>query len=126
MDLKIRDNDIKKAEEEMVQEFCDRNTAAMIRKSPEEIIKMWLDYQYARFKVRDDANNNIYILYDFQKYEPVMIISRHIPGAYHCVHDMCDKLNDMDEEEFIEHENRVDFKDFFDLLNGIYNGGQDD
>lgn len=125
MELKIRSDGIKKAEEEMVQEFCDRNTAAMIRKSPREIINMWLDYQYARFKVRNDADNNIYILYDFQKHEPVMLISRHIPGAYHCVYDMCDKLNDMDEKDFVEHENRVDFKDFLDLLNGIC-GDKDD
>ena len=114
MDLKIR-GDLKEIEEDMIKDFCDRKASMLIQKSPEEIINMWLDWQYARFKVKEDVENNIYILYDFEKLEPVMIINRSLPGSYQCIHGFCDTLNDKKSEELMDHEKEINFKDFLDL-----------
>lgn len=93
MDLKIRDVELKEAEAEMVEQFCERYTSSMIRKSPEEIIHMWLDYQYARFKFKEGEQ---YItIYDFEKHMPIASISQDFPSATRLAYEMCDCLNNM-------------------------------
>ena len=112
MQLPIRSESIKQTEREMVKDFCDRYSSSMIRKSPEEVINMFLDWQYERFKVRDDADLQIFTLYDFKTFQPVMILDKRLPGAYQCIHNFCEELNAKTEEELEDHEMKVDFMDF--------------
>ena len=95
MELPIRSDSIKQAEREMVKDFCERYSSSMIRKSPEEVINMFLDWQYERFKVKEDADSQIFILHDFKTFQPVMIVDKRMPGAYQCIHKFCEELNDI-------------------------------
>ena len=122
MELPIRTEDIKKTEQKMVEDFCDRHASSMIRKSPDEIINMFLDWQYQRFKVREDKDEEIFILYDFKTFQPVMIIDRHMPGAYQCIYNYCDELNTKTEEELEGYGQKVDFANF---LNSFSKGEEE-
>ncbi len=115
MDLKIRDDDLKKIENEMVEEFCNRKTASMVRKSPEEIIHMWLDWQYARFKVREDSDMGIYSLFDFETHQTLAIVDQSVPGAYQWIYKLCDDLNNRKEDDF----DCQDFVNFIDATNRV-------
>ena len=119
MELEVRTEKMKETEEEMVKEFCERYASQLVRKSPKEIINMFLDWQYERFKVRTDAENNVYILYDFKEFEAIMTLNRHIPGAYECIYNFCDKLNNLDPSEFGEYRKKINFKDLLDSVNDV-------
>ena len=43
MELEVRTEKMKETEEEMVKEFCERYASQLVRKSPKEIINMFLD-----------------------------------------------------------------------------------
>ena len=122
MELPIRTDNIRQVERKMVKDFCDRHASSMIRKSPEEIINMFLDWQYQRFKVREDKDEEIFILYDFKTFQPIMILDKHMPGAYQCIHNYCDELNTKAEEELEECEQKVDFANF---LNSFSKGEEE-
>lgn len=104
MELSIRTEEIKKAELEMIEEFCDRHTSTLIRKSPEEIIAKFLDWQYQRYKVRKEEDG--FFIFDFENapIEPVAFISHNDPNAYQDAYNLCDRMNEY--EDF----------DIFDLL----------
>ena len=48
-----------------------------------------------------------------------MTLNRHIPGAYECIYNFCDKLNNLDPSEFGEYRKKINFKDLLDSVNDV-------
>lgn len=89
----FRDEKLKQAESEMIKEFCDRKASTLVRKSPEEIIEMFLDWQYRRFKVMPSDIG--YFIVDFMDPgEPVAYVSNKDPNAYQDIYVLCDRMNE--------------------------------
>ena len=102
MELSIRTEEIKKAELEMIEEFCDRHTSTLIRKSPEEIIAKFLDWQYQRYKVRKEEDG--FFIFDFESVpiEPVAFISHNDPNAYQDAYNLCDRMNEYQDFDILD------------------------
>ena len=106
----LRDEKLKQAENELINEFCERNLESLIGKSPEEIVAAFLDWQYRRYKVMPTDMG--YFIVDFMDPgEPIAYISNKDPNAYQDAYNLCDRMNNYDE---------IDIHDRSDLVNYLF------
>lgn len=111
MDISLRDEKTKITEEDMIEEFCDRHLSTLAGKGPYEIISMWLDWQYSRFKVKED--DDFFIIFDFDKFEAAVIVNKELSHAEQEAYKIADMLN----ESVYQSEEYPKSEDFSDLLN---------
>lgn len=109
MDLLLRDENLKKAEKEMVEEFCDRHMSMLAGASPDKIIEMWLDWQYARFKVKEE--DDYYVIFDFEKLEACVIVSKNLSHAKQEAYNIAKMLNESiyQKKDYPESDDPIDF-----------------
>lgn len=92
MDLSFRTNEHRKIDKKRVALFCERNASTFIRKSPEEIIMAWLDFQFSRYQV-NEAEDGFYIN-DLEERKLMAFISKDDPHAFAHTFELCEKLNE--------------------------------
>ncbi|MBR3208739.1 MAG: hypothetical protein IKF82_00565 [Bacilli bacterium] len=113
MDISLRDKETKTAEEDMIEEFCDRHLSTLAGKGPYEVISMWLDWQYSRFKVKEE--DDFFIIFDFEKFEAAVIVNKELAHAKQEAYSIADMLN----ESVYQSEDYPKSEDFSDFLNYI-------
>lgn len=80
--------------------FVERNMSRLMRKSPDEIIKMWLDWQFSRYVVDEQAD--AFYVNDLKNKTIVACITKKDPQAYQHAYKIRDDLNSGDCEGSIQ------------------------
>lgn len=74
-----------------VDNFVERNLSELIRKSPEEIIKMWLEWQFSRYII--DEQEDAFYVNDLETKSIVACVTKKDPLAYQHAHKIREDLN---------------------------------
>lgn len=123
MDLSLRDENLKESEKEMIEEFCNRHMSMLAGVSPDKIIEMWLDWQYARFKVKED--NDFYVIFDFEKLEACVIVSKNLSYAQQEAYNIAKMLNESIYQEK-DYPKSDDISDFINYMMNLTKGDEDE
>ncbi len=91
MRLNMIDDNTMEGIKKQVDSFVERNASLLVRKSPDEIIKMWLDWQFSRYMV--DEQEDGFFVNDVETKTIVAYVSKSDPLAYHHAHQIREDLN---------------------------------
>ena len=75
-----------------IDEFEDRKMSQLVRKSPSEIIKMWLDWQFSRYTV--DEQEDAFYVNDLEEKKVIACITKADPLARQHAYSIRRDLND--------------------------------
>ena len=91
--------------EEQIKSFLERNMSKIVGKSPDFIIRSFIEWQFSRYAVHeaDDA----FFVNDLKKKEPIICISKKDPQAYYHAYSIRDDLNRLECEGTITVDNNT-------------------
>ena len=78
--VSLIDEEAREIVDKQVDCFVERNMSRLMRKSPDEIIKMWLDWQFSRYVVDEQAD--AFYVNDLKNKTIVACITKKDPQAY--------------------------------------------
>ena len=104
MDAKFRDDTVKKMDDQKIEAFCLRNESKLVRLEPEEIVRMWLDWYYARYQVEEQEEG--FYISDVDNKELVAFVSKKTPKAFIHAYELFESLNEEIDTPFVSIDGR--------------------
>lgn len=82
----------KKLEDEMIEQFCQYHASSLIHSDSEEIIQLFLDWEYQRYKMM--SNDQVYAIVDIvDPINSIMFFSKNNKYTKEDILKVCDDLN---------------------------------